>query len=694
MYESRRGSLLNDPSLYDNILSAVRKLLNIVTAMKSKLDEFLREDPSTKGVPEELQAEFITELLTHLTYTTDKLVHIVPDLNSLSKGKNSKNFLQELLSFEMENIHFVVSQYVSIIGKQKRAAVKLQSQDYLIIKNRFDELMSHTVNTVSLLEKVGDVLSLKVSNLLNTIDDIVENVQELFTATIEVKSSDEIKTRIQQLEESVGVFERYVRSLIVDEDFFKKIIAEEQRIISYILACVEEINQKITEIPLFAEQHKNNILSKMDEDLFALRCDLQQAAVGYPKLLHAKVELLDLSTRNFPLLKPPANSSQITTVSSDRTRPTRPPEKIRKKSISYEQFAPKQMPTSPATEEKQKKNKKKKKVKDMGLGLPSYHKTLPTLYEDNIPKSTAGKPKTNIKKSTSSECIANDNITTNDFLYFGSPRSLASPTSPKRGLRIQDAKLPQLRKLKKTKSDYDYGKTSDTIDSPNAFKLQEAKKDLTEGSFVSKKPKKSIKTKNVCEELLSTELLDHLPEDRLCRIITKILEDELPWFKEQWESDSDENKLRTQKLIQENIKRELVQYGNKIRGMTTPRSPKLRKSITPRAGIFFLSGNEKNSSPIQGFLSSTSQVLAPLEIPRVFIFLPKIFHLPQNFYYLSLHSFLSLSILALFLCYFLLSPTSPFVALHPSFLFLPAVSSVFFSFGNRIFLFCLFDAMN
>ena len=150
---------------------------------------------------------------------------------------------------------------------------------------------------------------------------------------------------------------------------------------------------------------------------------------------------------------------------------------------------------------------------------------------------------------------------------------------------------------------------------------QEVRDTDVSANFQSKRPKIA---RNVSKTRIFSVNRGDAPECILTSSILKVLENELPWFKEQWSKEHPTAVFRISNRIEELVKKDLVSYGNKVRGNSPVARAKLLS--TPRGGQIPSDGKDlqKFVSPDvfanknwKGLFSSTTTLLTPLEIPRV-----------------------------------------------------------------------------
>lgn len=616
--------------LYFNLLHAIHQLLTIVNNVKLKLDEFFR--PSSKQLSPEQRTEFIKALISHLAFTTNKMINTVPDLNSISQKEEVK-LLCDFLVQEANYLHGIVYTFVESAQKKQDINEYLNQQNKMKeISSELDEFLSHMEQTVILLEKQKSEHRDQMNEFLGNINSVIQLIDELINVVLEAQNSEHTLSSIEKLKHSsTNIFEKIVISL--KENMEKKnnnnnqskdyeqplveIQKEMETIITFVLDEVDVIAKNLTHDPIYSEQQASNISTQVRSSFFLVLCDIQQKLIGYKLVMQVKKqEVLNLelrSTRKTTSLPHLEFSTVPDTEDQNRqnnnqgldgsSTPKTPKRKnlfnyMRKRKNSITKVKRGESESSTLTHS----------TKDL---IPPHHSNSPKALQ---PTKSNSLPITDIY--TKNEQSEEDSDNTADFpkAFQNDDDGKEKPKSPSIIFdheTSREEKMEEKEKIQPIPNIKPRNRLSTTFSNDTIIQSEEN---------ISKRPKISRMVSK--SKILNMEHKEvDAPERKLTKEILDILQEEFPWFKENYHHEHDTAVYRVNSRVEEIIKRDLVRYGNKVRGpvLSITRSSKPSNSEALKAKDLnqFVSTEVLNSESWKGLFTSTKTLLTPLEIPRV-----------------------------------------------------------------------------
>jgi len=594
----------NQAQLYHDLLGAMLQMINIICALKQKLDEILAPTSvylaSERGrLPREIRSELIKGLVSHIAFTTKKMVGMVPDLEEPQGQADVKlmiHFLQQQTFTVREN----VIAFITTLNKgdaDQPLHNRFQFDTIEKTSQQLDSSLAHMSNTIQLLHNENTPVSRKARKLFLDLSDIIKDNYHLLSVAIGAEASDSLNSFSKSLCQRAEAFQSSLES----SDTFshlaegqhlqvvKAINKEVNRIIAYVTEASFEVSNKLTQIPVYAEQHYQTVREQIRIDFFLLMCNIQQSIVLYPLKIQPKTKkVLDLK----PSLNTPRKFSSIPHVESST---------IGNHPSHFDHIsADAKLPTS----------RKSRGIKR--FLLPLIHTTTP-------------EPSPRVE--TPPETLVS-------LDWIKSPRSstlLQTQEFEDLNCKSRALSLPELAELSSIQPPHEesieYTRTpnaSEEVNEPKQFisKRPKISRAMSKSKLFSAIDHQEESPKPISTPMPSTlEHNDYCPESRLTKAILTTLRQDVRWFNASWSNETPEKISEIEQKIGEMIKRELVLYGNKFKPLITPRSVQ-----TPRSGPKFmhqLVDLEQFVNPdiapeqLRDVYHSTTSLLSPLKIPRI-----------------------------------------------------------------------------
>ena len=622
--------------LYYSILDAVQKMLSILNTVKTKLDEFFRPSSSSStAFPKDMQEEFVKGLVSHLAFTADKMIKIIPDLDPLAPSQDSR-FLRGLLMKQTQSLQEIVYNFVESTQKQNL-------DEYLRTENtqrrsvELDEVLAHMDQTLKLLRAPSDDPGYsKMLEALNYLEQIRSYIDDLLQITMDAQGDANASTAERTLREEGPKSIVNALDVVAAE---RKDFSDRDRIYKEMkdllaVACSEatEIAHNLTHDPAYAEEKEVTLRNLVENTFFLITCDLQFNLLSYPLKIKPKpkeVMELDLNPTNERkcVSLPHMESSAIGEYAQENRAANKDSPKgftKRKRRLTDRLPRLKRNSTKISHSQVSKMNKEiavSEEITPRNIPLPS----VSVLKSHHSARNAGGLLSVNKSRSLPATDLPNQ---------LDQPTPSPEQTKTESDSEHSETNIPSARR--EPPRDFNQGRSLTPPHTPTKSKSVEmgierttsirfnpsiestsSKEEENPTSFQSKRPKISrMVSKSRILQMDPASRAELGPEHEIGQEILKALIDELPWFGEAWEDEHVTGKFRVENRLEALIKKHLVMHGNRIRTAQ-------RKSVTPRDSLKpkdlgqFVSREVMTSDSWKGLFQSTATILTPLEIPRV-----------------------------------------------------------------------------